>query len=111
MRSSAVVAFLSIGTLIGAIPISDVNVISKRSSTPEVSVISKRDPCDGINARPVLYHEYREDVCPAKNKLNKDGSCPGVSVNTNCASFCQIRKLSLRTSPLSSCTSCFQLVK
>ena len=30
------------------------------------SELIKRDPCDGVNASPVLYHEYSTADCPPK---------------------------------------------
>lgn len=69
------------------------SVLGSTSPVVEVAKLSKRDPCNGINAYPVLYHEYREDVCPAKNKCNPDGSSQGLDVRkNNCVAFCQVRK-------------------
>lgn len=56
------------------------------------STLAKRNVCDGINATPILYHEYRGDVCPPKNVMDKDGNCPGQDWYDNgCASYCQVR--------------------
>ncbi|KAK6069751.1 hypothetical protein SCUP234_10506 [Seiridium cupressi] len=54
--------------------------------------LAKRNPCDGINASPILYHEYGENDCPATNKFGKDGVCSGQSdVQKDCSVFCQVR--------------------
>ncbi|KAK9418565.1 hypothetical protein SUNI508_08053 [Seiridium unicorne] len=54
--------------------------------------LTKRNPCDGINASPILYHEYGENDCPATNKFGKDGVCSGhFDVQKDCSVFCQVR--------------------
>ncbi len=69
------------------------SVLGKAGPIGEVVKLSKRNPCDGVNGSPVLYHEYREDVCPAVNKFNSDGSCNGLDALKNkCQAFCQVRK-------------------
>ncbi|CAI6334418.1 unnamed protein product [Periconia digitata] len=59
----------------------------------EKNVLSKRDPCDGVNATPVLYHKYGTDKCPPKFKVDSRGKC---YLNPNdhwpwqsCTQFCQ----------------------
>lgn len=55
----------------------------------------RRDVCGGIDARPIMYHEYHEDECPAANHLNSDGLCGGwrrSSADAQCTAFCQMRK-------------------
>ena len=57
--------------------------------------ISKRNPCDGINAMPALYHEYREADCPAPNHFLPDARCEGyndIQKNPDCVAFCQVRR-------------------
>src|SRR2546429_8008708 len=59
---------------------------------PRDNKLSRRDPCDGINATPVLYHEYREDICPPKYSIASDGSCPYTNhLENDCAAFYQVR--------------------
>ena len=59
----------------------------------ELVRISKRNVCDGVDATPVLYHEYRGDSCPPIHTMDGNGECPGLdATGNNCASFCQIRK-------------------
>ncbi|PKS11137.1 hypothetical protein jhhlp_002898 [Lomentospora prolificans] len=62
------------------------------------AAVVKRNPCDGVDASPELYHEYRTDVCPPRNRLDSDGSCPfedgidGPSLkDLRCAKYCEIR--------------------
>ncbi|KAK9773330.1 hypothetical protein SCAR479_10059 [Seiridium cardinale] len=53
--------------------------------------LARRNPCDGINASPILYHEYGENDCPAINKFGKDGVCNGhFDVQEDCSIFCQV---------------------
>ena len=81
MKSSTLGSILAIFTTVMAIP------------TTEHIKISKRNPCDGINATPVLYHEYGGDACPPINTLDSKGDCPGLDpLGNDCASFCQVRK-------------------
>ncbi|KAH7084167.1 hypothetical protein FB567DRAFT_580786 [Paraphoma chrysanthemicola] len=37
--------------------------------------IAKRNPCDGVNAEPVLYHDYKGDVCPPPFTFTSPGQC------------------------------------
>jgi hypothetical protein len=59
--------------------------------------LTKRSPCDMVDAEPILYHEYHNDVCPPINKLNSDGTCPmksssgGLFQGTICGGYCEIR--------------------
>jgi hypothetical protein len=62
-------------------------------STKPLSRISNRNPCDGINATPILYHEYYGDTCPPIHTMDNTGVCPGLDPYKNeCASFCEVRK-------------------
>jgi len=72
-----------------AMPLAD----GRESNT--TTEIVKRDPCDGVNASPVLYHEYREEDCPARRKLNSEGHCPTAGFDAqerDCHSYCQVRE-------------------
>jgi hypothetical protein len=63
-------------------------------STPE-----KRNPCDGKDAEPILYHEYRQDVCPPKKHFDDAGNCEMEVRNEGsfflkqktCSNFCEVR--------------------
>lgn len=66
--------------------------------TSSAAAVVKRNPCDGVDASPELYHEYRTDVCPPKNRLDADGTCPFVDgfdgpdlKYLRCAKYCEIR--------------------
>ncbi|KAK8086785.1 hypothetical protein PG994_001759 [Apiospora phragmitis] len=49
------------------------------------------NPCDGVGATPVFYHEYLGDVCPPPFPLNPDGSCSQwANYAYDCISYCQI---------------------
>ncbi|KUJ17615.1 uncharacterized protein LY89DRAFT_733454 [Mollisia scopiformis] len=66
--------------------------IGMASPVAEFVKFLKRNPCDGINATPVLYHEYLGDVCPPINIISSNGDCSGLDPSGNdCASFCQVR--------------------
>ncbi|KAI0127316.1 hypothetical protein BJ170DRAFT_624967 [Xylariales sp. AK1849] len=57
--------------------------------------VGKRNPCDGVNYKPILYHDYTETDCPAGFHLQKNGDCDGWHLEANeCATFCQIIELS-----------------
>ncbi|KAI0517622.1 hypothetical protein F5B22DRAFT_603557 [Xylaria bambusicola] len=67
--------------------------VSLVRATPLHSIV-RRDPCDGVNGSPILYHEYREDACPAPYKF--DSNIPGQCEKANdwrsgCSTFCQVR--------------------
>ena len=65
------------------------------------TALQKRNPCDGINAMPILYHEYGSGDCPPINHLDGNGKCTGyLSTGKQCAAFCQIRKLSKPLQPV-----------
>lgn len=52
--------------------------------------LTRRNPCDGVNAEPILYHSYGEADCPANFHVQPDGTCSGWASETNdCVSFCQ----------------------
>ena len=62
------------------------------SNPLESTKLVPRNPCDGINAEPALYHQYGTDVCPPKYSLKDDGSCPYMNhIENDCAAFCEIR--------------------
>ncbi|KAB5560304.1 hypothetical protein GE09DRAFT_1220955 [Coniochaeta sp. 2T2.1] len=69
------------------------------------------DPCDGINASPVLYHTYGEPECPPNRIFNyRTGFCEGWdrrNEQEDCASFCQTSTIFTRAQevpfPLSEC--------
>ncbi|KAI0803524.1 hypothetical protein GGR55DRAFT_700080 [Xylaria sp. FL0064] len=64
------------------------------STLANATPLVRRDPCDGVNASPVLYHEYHEDACPAIHKFDpeKPGQCEGADDWQNvCRTFCQVR--------------------
>ncbi|KAK8077648.1 hypothetical protein PG996_003818 [Apiospora saccharicola] len=49
------------------------------------------NPCDGVGAQPVFYHEYLGDACPPPFPLNPDGSCSQwANYAYDCISYCQI---------------------
>lgn len=61
--------------------------------------VVKRNPCDGIDAIPILYHDYLDDVCPARNHLRKDGFCEDfMNIYNGCVSYCQLSQSSSITS-------------
>ena len=49
---------------------------------------------DGVNARPVLYHEYGKEDCQPSAQISPDGNCEGWQnfATNGCASFCQVCK-------------------
>lgn len=50
------------------------------------------NPCDGVGAVPKLYHEYREDECPAPSHLvDPNGICETAKQFPECIGFCQVR--------------------
>jgi hypothetical protein len=53
------------------------------------------DPCDGVGAEPVLYHNYTVEHCEPKFNV-KDGVCDGWSTAEPegdwCATYCQLCK-------------------
>ncbi|KAF6810609.1 hypothetical protein CMUS01_13429 [Colletotrichum musicola] len=50
------------------------------------------NPCEGKEHAARLYRQYVENDCPAKFRMNPDGSCQGwENYENECASFCQIR--------------------
>ncbi|KAL4926736.1 uncharacterized protein BDV17DRAFT_268993 [Aspergillus undulatus] len=60
-------------------------------ASPVSQALQRRNPCDGVNASPVLYHEYREQ-CPPKYTQNEKQECDHCSWQVNdCAAFCQVR--------------------
>ncbi|PLN85513.1 hypothetical protein BDW42DRAFT_160637 [Aspergillus taichungensis] len=62
------------------------------SASPVEHSLMRRDVCDGVNATPVLYHEYRGDKCKPKYTMNKDGVCNHAHWPENkCAAYCQVR--------------------
>lgn len=62
------------------------------SASPVEHSLARRDVCDGENATPVLYHEYRGDKCKPKYSMNKDGVCNHAHWPENkCAAYCQVR--------------------
>lgn len=69
----------------------------------EKVTLSKRNPCDGINAEPVLYKKYDGSQCPPKHRLvpdkrpnSKDKLCEGWdSIANQCSTFCQTGKIPL----------------
>ncbi|OIW29092.1 hypothetical protein CONLIGDRAFT_670791 [Coniochaeta ligniaria NRRL 30616] len=66
-------------------------VIAREQEVNHTMGLEKRDPCDGVNASPVLYHEYREADCPARFKFSSDGSCEGAkNPDNDCQAFCQV---------------------
>lgn len=90
MRSLSFTVLSSLSLLARAAP-------TTSEVTPVVQEISKRDPCDGVNAEPVLYKEYREADCPAKYKYDSNGHCSGYhNIFNACQQFCQVRKYTLR---------------
>jgi len=69
----------------------------------------KRNPCDGVDGMPILYHEYHEDECPPRWRFDPmrfgwcDGCCEHGSDMDNarrkyfetdktCMTFCQLRE-------------------
>ena len=79
--------FLSLGAILS------VPLLSRASQVAETSSLAKRNPCDGVNASPVLYHTYLEADCPAPNKFDTHGTCLGpYDYSKNCAQFCQVSK-------------------
>ena len=57
-----------------------------------VSNIARRNPCDGLNASPILYHQYDTGDCPPRYTLKEDGTCPYQNnLENDCAAFCEIR--------------------
>ncbi|TVY31265.1 hypothetical protein LOCC1_G008877 [Lachnellula occidentalis] len=54
------------------------------------NIFEKRDPCDGVNAEPVLYHEYGTDKCPPKYKLEHDRCYHNPNTSWKCEQFCQL---------------------
>jgi hypothetical protein len=53
------------------------------------------NPCDGVNAEPILYHNYTEIDCPSRFHERTDGTCEqwykwqwGDDA-IQCATFCQ----------------------
>ncbi|KAI0142833.1 hypothetical protein GGR57DRAFT_519171 [Xylariaceae sp. FL1272] len=69
------------------------HLASLTNATPLASIVPRDNPCDGINALPKFYHEYREDECPAIHKFEPQipEQCQGVTQQVQCASFCQVR--------------------
>ncbi|KAI1176529.1 hypothetical protein F4777DRAFT_262066 [Nemania sp. FL0916] len=68
-------------------------LVSLAHATPLQSIVH-RDPCDGVNASPVLYHEYREDACPAHYKYDSKNPAQCEKADdwtTTCSTFCQVR--------------------
>lgn len=68
------------------------------ASASPLHSLSRRNPCDGVDARPILYHEYHNDACPPRNKLTKQKNgnkmveqCGPLTHWNECTSFCQIR--------------------
>ncbi|PKY08632.1 hypothetical protein P168DRAFT_278197 [Aspergillus campestris IBT 28561] len=62
------------------------------SASPVDHSLTRRDFCDGVDAMPVLYHEYGSDKCKPKYSLSDDGVCRHTSFEANrCAAFCQVR--------------------
>jgi hypothetical protein len=37
--------------------------------------LHKRSPCDGKDGEPILYHDYKNDVCPPPNVFDSPGQC------------------------------------
>lgn len=55
-------------------------------------IIAKRNPCDGVDAKPELYHDYHADECPPKNKMDKDGHCLVTGGDKmECERYCEVR--------------------
>jgi hypothetical protein len=51
-----------------------------------------RDACDGIDAMPILYHNYLSDVCRPKYLTSSSGVCHHTDYQSNsCVAFCQLR--------------------
>ncbi|KAK8134155.1 hypothetical protein PG984_006167 [Apiospora sp. TS-2023a] len=60
------------------------------------------NPCDGVGAQPVFYHEYLGDACPPPFPLNPDGSCSQwANYAYDCISYCQISTYSSVPGPIS----------
>jgi hypothetical protein len=59
----------------------------------ETHAFSKRDPCDGVDATPVLYHKYGTDKCKPTFEVDKRGKCYENPNNhwpwQSCQQFCQ----------------------
>ncbi|KAK6845326.1 hypothetical protein PG995_015436 [Apiospora arundinis] len=48
------------------------------------------DPCDGVGATPILYHEYTSADCVPPFPLNPDGSCSSWgNYAYDCITYCQ----------------------
>ena len=39
------------------------------------SHVGKRSPCDGKDGEPILYHDYKDDVCRPPMKFESPGQC------------------------------------
>jgi hypothetical protein len=37
--------------------------------------MEKRNPCDGVDGEPILYHDYKNDVCPPPLGFMSPGVC------------------------------------
>ena len=78
-RSIYGVAALGAILLVDASPLQATNLNSRTAS-----------PC-APGGTPILYKEYGGDLCPAKNIMNSDGSCP-TRGDQSCGSYCEIRQ-------------------
>lgn len=64
----------------------------RAAAAPADHVVLRRNVCDGVDDMPVLYHEYRESVCPPKYTMDSKGVCDHTDFRVNfCAAFCQVR--------------------
>jgi hypothetical protein len=91
MFSTSLLAYFLYSASVHALPTDNAIVTS-------TSHIEKRNPCDGVNAEPILYHDYKNDVCPPRNKFTAPGQCqmqhkkvPGWNPfrGVQCAGYCE----------------------
>lgn len=78
---------------------SAVDAYPATNATTQLSTtIRKRNPCDGKNAEPILYHDYKNDICPPPFTFEAPGQCrmkrfqePGWNPfrPLHCGGFCE----------------------
>ncbi len=61
-------------------------------STPNIGshLYPRANPCEP-GGTPILYQDYYGDMCPPKNSMNSDGSCP-TPADQNCVAYCEVRQ-------------------
>ena len=74
------------------IPVVLFSLMASASPVDHRKALTRRDACDGVDAMPILYHEYRSDKCKPKYKISDDGVCRQCNFQENsCVAFCQVR--------------------